>query len=152
MARYDLAITEFHRAIELNPNNADAQGLLGHVMIWYGRLDEAIHALETARRFDPNMSAGSFMFLGIGYYLKGRYYDAIKVLREGVSRKPDFAGTHIALSAAYAQSGRTEDAAREREEVLRLDPFFEVDNYGTAFRNQADREAIVEGLRKAGLK
>jgi len=36
--------------------------------------------------------------------------------------------------------------------VLMLEPFFEVDSYGTAFRDPADRERIRAGLRKAGLK
>jgi tetratricopeptide (TPR) repeat protein len=92
------------------------------------------------------------MFLGLAYYLKERYDDAIRTLERGLARKPDFAGTHIALAAAYAQSGRSEAAAREAATVLRLDPFFEVDSYGTLFRNPADRDRIVDGLRKAGLK
>ncbi len=35
---------------------------------------------------------------------------------------------------------------------LMLQPFFELDSYGMAFRNPADRERIRDGLRKAGLK
>jgi hypothetical protein len=33
-----------------------------------------------------------------------------------------------------------------------LQPIFEVEAYGMAFRNPADRERIRDGLRKAGLK
>jgi hypothetical protein len=61
-------------------------------------------------------------------------------------------GSHLVLAAAYAQAGRTEDAAREAEEIRRLDPFFKVDDFGTAFRNRSDRDKIVAGLHKAGLK
>ena len=91
------------------------------------------------------------MFLGIGYYLKDQYGKAIDVLEEGLSRNADWPGTHIILAATYAQLGRANDAERKTQEVLRRDPFFEIDNYGTVFRNQADREKIVQGLRKAGL-
>jgi len=152
LERYDLAISQLNRAIELNPNDASALRNRGQVLIWSGKTDDAIHSLETAFRFDPNQSPGGHMFLGIGYYLKGQYGQAVSVLEEGLSRKPDWVGNHIALAAAYAQSGRADDAAREALEVLRLDPFFEIENYGTAFRNPADRAKIVEGLRKAGLK
>lgn len=55
------------------------------------------------------------------------------------------------MVAVYAQSGRLDDAEHEAQEVLRLEPFFEIDNYGTVFRNKKDRAKIVEGLRKAGL-
>ena len=68
-----------------------------------------------------------------------------------MSRKTDWVGNHIILAAAYAQLGRIEDDKREAQEVLRLEPFFEIENYGAVFRNQADRDKIVQGLRKAGL-
>ncbi len=120
-------------------------------MLWSGKTDEAIHSLETAFRFDPNQVPGSYMFLGIGYYLRGLYDKAIKVLEEGVSRKKDWAGNHIILAATYAQAGRLDDAERETQEVLLLEPFFEINSYGSVFRKQKDRAKIVEGLRKAGL-
>jgi hypothetical protein len=56
------------------------------------------------------------------------------------------------LAAAYSQAGRSEEAERSANMVLRLHPFFEVDAFGTAFRNPADRTRFAEGLRKAGLK
>ena len=149
--RYDLAINKLDRAIELNPNDAHSLRMLGQVKLWSGKIDEAIHSLETAFRFDPNMPPGEFMFLGIGYYLKGQYDKAIKVLEEGVSRKKNWAGNHIILAATYAQVDRLDDAERETQEVLRLEPFFDIDSYGSVFRNQEDRAKIVEGLRKAGL-
>jgi adenylate cyclase len=92
------------------------------------------------------------MFLGLGYYLKGQYDTAISTIERGVAQYPDFAGNYLALAASYAQAGRSEEAARAAAEVLRLDPFFEVESYGTVFRNPADRATIRKGLIKAGLK
>jgi hypothetical protein len=40
----------------------------------------------------------------------------------------------------------------EAKRVLELNPFFEVDSYGTVFRNPADRKRIQDGLRKAGIE
>ena len=149
--KYDLAISKLNRAIELNPNDANSMRILGQILLWSGRINEAINSLETAYRFDPNMLHGNFMFLGIGYYLKGQYDKAIQVLEEGVSRKPDWAGNHIILTAAYAQVGHIDDAEDEAKKVLQLEPFFKIDNYGTVFRNLEDRAKIIDGLRKAGL-
>jgi tetratricopeptide (TPR) repeat protein len=81
-----------------------------------------------------------------------QYDMAINTIERGVAQYPDFVGNYIALAAAYARAGRSEEAARAAGKVLRLDPFFEVASYGTVFRNPADRNAIREGLRKAGLK
>jgi adenylate cyclase len=148
--QYDLATTELQRAIELNPNDARSYRMLGRVMLYIGRTDDAIHSLETALRFDPNTDV--YMNLGLAFYLKGRYDDSIRTLKRGVSRKPDLVWNHIALAAAYAQSGRSKEASRAATTVLRLHPFFEVDSFGSLFRNPEDRARIAKGLRKAGLK
>jgi adenylate cyclase len=150
--QHEPAISELRRAIELNPNDASSLRLLGMVMLWSGGPDESIQAYATALRFDPRTPPGTHMFLGLGYYLKGQYDAAISTIERGVAQYPDFVGNYLALAASYAQAGRSEEAARAAEKVLRLDPFFEVESYGTGFRNPADRAAIMEGLHKAGLK
>jgi adenylate cyclase len=150
--QYDLAIKELERAIELNPNNARSHAALGTVMNYISRPDDAIHKLETALRFDPNMFPGYYMHLGLAYYLKGRYDDSISTLNRGLGWYPDHVFIHIPLAAAYAQAGRLEEAERAAATVLRLHPFFEVDSYGDAFINPADRASIADGLRKAGLQ
>jgi len=103
-------------------------------------------------RFNPHLGPGDFMELGLAYYLKGRYQDSIRILERGVGQKPDFVGHHIGLAAAYAQTGKFLQAREAAATILRLSPFFETDSYGSAFRNPADRAALIEGLRKAGLK
>ena len=150
--KYDLAINKLNRAIELNPNDARSLSQRGQVLIWAGNVDHAINSLEATYRFNPNMLHGDFMFLGIGYYLKGQYEKAISILEEGVSRKPDWVGNHIVLAAAYAQIERIDDAKYEAQVVSRLEPFFDLDSYGSVFRKPEHRANIVDGLRKAGLK
>jgi adenylate cyclase len=150
--QYHLATRELERAIELNPNDWNGYVYRGRVMLWSSRTDEAIHSLETALRFNPNMNASGLMPLGLAFYLKKRYGDSIRTLERGLGREPNNVWSHIVLAAAYSQAGRSEDAARAVATVLRLHPFFEVDAFGTAFRDPADRAHIAEGLRKAGLK
>ena len=148
---YDLAINELQRAITLNPNSPVGYHSLGMGWLYSGLTDDAIIALETALRLDPTRYNTNF-FLGLGYYFKGRYDDAISILKRGLSRVPNHQEMHIALAAAYAQADRPEDAAREAKRILELNPFFEVDAFGTVFRNAEDRRRIQEGLQKAGLK
>jgi adenylate cyclase len=150
--QYELAIREAERAIELNPNDSYSYAELGFVLLWSGRVDEAISALENSLRLDTNSPQNPWWHLGMAYYLKGRYKEALNILEEGVIIRPDFVGYHITLAATYARLGRLEEAARAADTVRRLDPFFQIDTYGTAFRNPTHRDIIVEGLRKAGLK
>jgi adenylate cyclase len=150
--QYELAIREAERAIELNPNDSYSYAEIGFVLLWSGRVDEAISALEISLRLDTNSPQNPWWHLGVAYYLKGRYEEALRILEQGVIKRPDFAGYYIALAATYARLDRIEEAARAADTVRRLDPFFEIDTYGTAFRNPTYRDAIVVGLRKAGLK
>ena len=148
---YDLAISELQRAIELNPNAPIGYHGLGMGLLYAGLTDDAIKALETALRLDPSRNNTNF-FLGVGYYFKERYDDAIRILKKQLIRDPNFVDLHLALAASYAQAGRLEEATGAAKMVLMLQPIFEVDAYGTAFRRSADRERIRNGLRKAGLK
>jgi adenylate cyclase len=149
--QYDLAISELQRSIELNPNYSRSKNSLGSVLLYSGRTDEAIYWIESALRLNPRISMGSFMTLGQAYYLSGRYEDAIMILKKGLARRPDFVGNYIVLAAAYAKAGFTEEAKHTGTKVLRLHPFFEIDSYGSVFRNPEDRSKFVDGLRKAGL-
>jgi adenylate cyclase len=152
LGKYDLAKSELQRAIELNPNDALSHLQLGSIMLYAGQTDEAIQLLQTGLRFDPYSGTDHDWRLGLAYYLKGKYEDAIRVLNQVLRRYPNSGWGHIALAAAYAQAGRTEDAKRSAETAKRLHPFFEVDSSFTLFRNPEDRDKILDGLRKAGLK
>ncbi|KPJ78283.1 MAG: hypothetical protein AMJ54_04120 [Deltaproteobacteria bacterium SG8_13] len=150
--QYGLAIREAERALELNPNDAYAFGQMGWVLLWSGRVDEAVAALEMSLRLDSATPRNAWMHLGTAYYLKGQYGQALDVLEKGVVKRPEFVGYHITLAATYARLGRVDEAGRAAENVRRLDPFFQLESFGKAFRNAAHREALLEGLRKAGLK
>ena len=148
--QHDLAINELQRAIEINPNDANSYHQIGWVLLWSGKVDEAIEAYETAIRLDIER-VGPPQNLGMAYYLKRRYDDAKKLLERATVKRPDYVGYYIVLAATYAQLGRTVEAKRSAGKVLELDPFFKLENFGSAFRNQEHRKAVIEGLRMAGL-
>jgi len=150
--QYDRAIAEGEQALDLNPNDAFSLLELGWVLLWSGRVDEAIIALERSLRLDSASPRNVWLHLGMAYYLQGRYDEAAQILEQGVVKKPGFSGHYIGLAATYARLGLSDKAVGAAEDLRRLDPFFEVESFGTGFRASADREAIVEGLRMAGLK
>ena len=150
--QYDLAIAELQQALDLNPNDARIFNEMGEVLLYAGQTDNAIKFMKMGLRFNPIATPGIYMELGLAYYLKERYDDTVKIVQQGLAKKPDFVGYHIVIAAAYAQLGKVEDAKLSAQEVLRRHPFFEVESYGTIFQNLSDRKHLREGLRKAGLK
>jgi len=151
-AEYDLAISELERAIELNPNDWRTYRLMAPVMLYSGRTDEALKWYHTAMRYDPDISPGMLMNMGIAYFLKDQYEEAINWLKKSRAKWPDFLGNHIVLAAVYSQMDQLDKARQEANEVLRISPFFQGDFYGEAFRKSEHRAKIVGALRKVGLK
>jgi TolB-like protein/Tfp pilus assembly protein PilF len=149
--QYDNALAELDLATDANPNDTAHYAERGWVLVLTGRWDEAIEVLEVGLRDDPNPTPNTFNNLAMAHYFRGQYDAAIVTLESAVGRHPQHVPLHIALTAAYAGAGRTDDAMRAAAAVRRLHPFFETDLYGDAFRDSADRERIREDLRKAGL-
>jgi len=95
--------------------------------------------------------------------MERRYEEAVTALKAGVRANPMDYSNPAGLAASYAQLGRTDEAAHAAEEVRRLWPFFDVDNFVALFDTGCSRAAplsaceanhaiIAEGLHKAGLK
>ena len=59
--------------------------------------------------------------------------------------------THSFLAAAYAETGRSQDAEGERAIIMRLSPFFDARIFAGQFGTQEAREHLLEGLKKAGF-
>jgi adenylate cyclase len=150
--KLDAALTEADRAIELNPSDALAHGLRGGTLLWLGRIDESIAASETARRYMPRLRPDIWFNLAMGYYLAGRYRDSAAACNAAIEINAEqTAFVHAVHAAALAQLGSTEEARRAAAEARRLDPFLKTELFGQRLVNPAHREAVREGLRKAGL-
>ena len=149
--RYQEAEAEIERAIAINPNDARSLAGRGNILMWLGRTDAAIEALERAQRIDPDLSPIDRFALGVAYYLKRRYDAAIEQAELNLRGAEGASFSRVVLAAAYAQLGRAGDAARAAREVRRTDPTFDPQEFGTKFLSPADLEHLRNGMRKAGL-
>jgi tetratricopeptide (TPR) repeat protein len=152
--QYDKGITECERAIALAPNSASAHIWMGQVLMLAGRHEEAIRHSEQALRLDPIAPGLYYRNLGSAYFYAGRYEEAIVAHKKSLNRAPNDILTHLALTTAYSWAGRLEEARAQAAEVLRIKPNFSVEERAKIglYKNQADLERYLEGLRKAGLK
>jgi TolB-like protein/class 3 adenylate cyclase len=149
-SEYDLALAASDRLLAINPSDADAMFGRLDVLLWLGRIDEAVPAGEEAYRVNPNPRAGSLFTLGLAYYQAKRNADAVRVLERGVARFPNTSFLYAPLAAAYAQMNRLPEAAQSLDSLRRLNPFFDVNIFGSRFRNPAHQEYLREGIIKAG--
>ena len=151
--QYDRGIAESKRAIALEPNSATGYIWMSLVLTRSGNHQEAVQPAEHALRLDPLGPPWWLRELGQTYYWVGRYEEAIYAYKKSLQRAPNDISTHIALTNAYSWAGRLEDARAQAREVLRINPKYclEQDARVSQYKNQADRERYLDGLRKAGL-
>ena len=148
--QYEKAVTESKRAIALNPNGADAHAHLGMILNYVGRRREAISLLNKAIRLNPIPPNWYSFTLGEAYFLEGQYEEAVAAYKRALHGNPDDVRTHAGLAATYSLLGREEEVRAETAEVFRIEPTFSVEYVKTLpFKNKADKELLIEALRKA---
>jgi adenylate cyclase len=152
--QHDVAIAELERAVSLDPNSAWAFAFLAEVLNFASRPDEAIGFAKKAMRLDPNYPPELVFHLAHSYYLLRRYDEAVAAMQDALRRNPNFLPARRMLAVVYAELGREKDARAEVAEILRISPGASLDVWRERepYKNQADRERLIAGLRKAGLK
>jgi TolB-like protein/DNA-binding winged helix-turn-helix (wHTH) protein len=97
---------EFQRAIDLNPNFAQAHHWYGNLLLGpEGRHDEAIAELQRAQELDP-FSLIINADVGFAFYLAGRYDPALQAYQRVLASNHDFVPVHFYLAQYYRQTGQ----------------------------------------------
>jgi adenylate cyclase len=151
---HEQGMAEIEQAIALDPNWADAYAQLGQALGFVGRPEEGIEVITKAMRLNPRFPNWYLLYLGQEYRNAERCEEALTPLKKGVARNPDFGPARVNLAVCYAHLGRQQEAEAELAKVLQLWPTWalEVERQSAPYKNPADLERYLDGLRKAGLK
>ena len=149
--RYDLGLAESERALQLNPNDAEALAARAAVLLWTGDVDGSIAAGELAMRLNGNLGPEPALDLGIAYLLDKRYADAVKLLEAARTRYPAYPTLDFPLAGAYAELGRDAEAADALEQGKQKNPYLDLAGFGTRFQDPALKRRLDQTLRKAGF-
>jgi len=152
--QYDKAIAECERAITIAPNLANGHIWMSMVLSYAGKHEEALQYAEQGLRLDPFPPVHHLRQMGAAYSRVGRHEEAITALKKALNRAPNDVLTHISLAVACSLAGRMDEAQAEAEEVLKINPKFSLENFVETLphKNKADKDLVIEALRKAGLK
>jgi len=152
--RYDEGIAEAERAVELDPNSGYAHFALGFLLRMAGKPKEAIPVIQKTLRLEPMAPDIYNRQLALDYFQAGDCKEAIATCEKGLKHQPDHLVSRVIIAAVYGACGREAEARKEATEVLRINPKFTVESFmgKTPYKNPSDRDRVVQGLRKAGLK
>ncbi len=128
---------EFRRALEINPNYAEARAVYSHLLMIMRRPEEAMAQIERALELDPFNSFFQGMY-GVDLIFVRRYDDAIVQFRNALRTAPNDLLAHYVLWDALHMKRRYEEALVEAKA-----------HYDAAGDREAG-EALARGYAEAG--
>ena len=131
---WSVAEREFRRALELNPNAANAHKLYSLYLTTMGRQEEALAEIKRVVELDPL----NLMFnnnLTQQYQVMGQYDLAVAQAKKGIEMDPNFVPQHFSLAFVYQDMGK-------------YDLWMEELKKGAALNNDPEEAAIIEEVAK----
>ncbi|NKM06524.1 tetratricopeptide repeat protein [Rhizobium leguminosarum bv. viciae] len=152
--RYEQAIGSAQKAVSLGPVDAEAHMAFAYVQLISGNHAEAAAAVETALKYDPNLSAIDRYTAGLIFYLQRDYDRAIDNFQRARDGSPGNGDFVTPLAMAYVRSGRLDDAraaVAEGGRLLQGRDCLAGWRIANAHFREEDLAFIVDALREAGL-
>jgi len=120
--QFDLAVKDFKRVLEINPDDADTLNYLGYTWVDRGEnLTEAFQMIRRAVELEPQ-SGAIVDSLGWAHYKLGQYSEAKDKLEDAVALSPASATIVDHLGDVYWKLGRKREARYQWERALSFDP------------------------------
>src|SRR5262249_52402462 len=124
-----------------------------------GDYEESIRLMQKAFAMDPYLSTtqpqGVAGVIGGSLLMLHRYREAAPILEDCLGRQPDGSVCWVYPTAAPALDGDIARARAAADELLRIAPQFTLASERArrlqSFRDVAEIDNIIDGLRKAGL-
>ena len=158
----EVAAALIDRALQLNPNLAEAWHFSGWVRIYLGEPEAAIEHLAHAMRLSPldPLTFVAQMAIAFAHFFAGRYDDAsswaekaLATSPPGLRERPVYHPALLIAAASNSLAGRLEEARNAIARLRQLNPTPHISNLKNQIplRRPEDLARYTEGLRKAGL-
>jgi protein O-mannosyl-transferase len=118
---YDSAIDEFTKAVQFNWGWAENHLNLGRALFMVGRFSEARLAFAEALRQTPN-DWRCHVLMGVTLSRLNNHEDGLKELAAADKLAPMAAEVHYNIAAILSRQGKLDEAVKEFQKTLRLDP------------------------------
>ena len=130
-AHYQEALQAYERAIQLDPNFAEAHDARGDALSSLERSQEALAAYEQAIQLDPNY-AHAYEGEGNVFYNLKLYYEALEAYEQAIRFDPSSASAYNGKGDALYYLKRYQEALLAYERAIQLDP-----SYASAYNGKS---------------
>jgi len=152
--QYEKGMPELEKAVDFNPNNADAHAHLAMGLLFIDKPEEGILISKKAIRLNPIAPSWYLHNLAAIYRNIRNYKEALVWAEKAVKQEPENNLSRLVLCSIYSLTGRMEDARYEANEALKLNPKFSLKRFEKIlpYKNLEAKNRYIEALSKAGLK
>jgi tetratricopeptide (TPR) repeat protein len=146
----DAAIAEWNKALEMDPDSAEAHNNLGVLLTRKGSFDQAMTHFRRATELKPDYAQAHYNLGGI-FSRQGRWDEAIAEWQRTIQSNPEFVDAHNLLGMALARKGRLDEAIAQWRKAEEVDPGdAEVcNNLGSALVRLGRLDEAIAQLRTA---
>ncbi len=154
IGQHDRAIEEANKAIELDPNYADAHAYLAQLFILTGQAEKAIEPIKEAMRINPRFPFWYYYTYGFAHFFMRDFDAAAENIEKAVERNSNVVFVQTAFVASLAMAGRKEDAELQVEALQALGFNKLLDEYigESPVQDPNYRALYREGLARAGMQ
>ena len=140
----------YRQVLDINPDHADANHLLGVLLDQIGNHAQAVDSISRAIAMAPDQPM-YHTNLGLALQELGRLEEAAASYHQALAIKPDYAEAHYNLGTVLKILGRLEEAVASYHKALVLKPDFAKahNNLGTVLKTLGRLEEAVASYHKA---
>ena len=111
------------RALELEPNSAEAHYDYAWYLVLVGQMEQAVIEHKMAAELDP-LDLKNIVFLGGVYLRKGDYENALATVKSVLEVNPNYARGYIVLGGVYLAKGMHKEAIEAHKKMVSLVPTY----------------------------
>ncbi len=120
--------SSYKKAIEINPNHAEAHALYAQLLYLLGRQEEAMKHAELGIKLDPGSIVINMWYCAV-LLLDGQYDDCITMSHEVLKNNPTYSAFHGILFTSFHMKGQYDEAF----EAIKLSYRYDSQNFDHIF-------------------
>lgn len=150
LQRFDDAIANYRRGLDLNPDYADGHYNLANVLEEKGALDEAAASFERVLELKPDHAHAHYN-LGVVLQNQGKFDKAATYYRTALKLKPDYAEAHNNLGAVLQAEGDLFNAETHYVRAIEIKPDYAEahNNLGGAYQRLGALDDALASFARA---
>ena len=150
---HNQALEYSEKSVVERPSCPTAFSMRANILNYCGQPEAAIEPAKTAIRLSPLAQTMYPEVLAFSHFLCGRLEEALETAHSTLALAPDSVDSRVVLAASLVEAGRLASAREVVEDIVAIDPMFDLNRFKAShyfFRDPETINRFLEDLKVAG--